>query len=172
MRGNPSESRVWGWCHTTPQVRGACGIFSVCKWGEGPAAIHKVAFLFEHARSRSQSESSPRVHVGTCCQACELPLRLCSVYSSAARGSATRSGSHAGKPSVQFGLESGGSGGVACRHRRTTRHSWDGANAGGRRTVGWVRWGWQLRRTRRAGSRSRDGHRRRNGSTVEVGEGL
>ena len=28
-------------------------LFSVCELGEGPVTIHKVAFLFEHARPRS-----------------------------------------------------------------------------------------------------------------------
>ena len=149
---------------TSHAVRGACG--------EGLSLY--VSWLFVRARTptfaeRAQSPSS-RCHAA---RHTSFPFGSCSVYSPAARGSATRSGSRVGEPSVQFGLKSGGSGGIARRHRRTTRHPWDRANTGGRRAVSrvvGVRWGWLLRRARRAGSRSRDRHRRRNYSPIGIGE--
>ena len=48
-----------GWRHATPQVRGACGILFVCKWGGGPVTAHK-SVSFGQRRPRSQGEPSPR----------------------------------------------------------------------------------------------------------------
>ena len=103
--------------HVTPQVRGACGIRFVRKWGEGPATAHKKAFRSGkgvHVRGVSPvpSRLMRDVSAGVSHQRSGRSAGSCPVCSSAARGDAAGPGSRVGNHRCRLGWEGSRSGSV------------------------------------------------------------